>query len=628
MIIATAGHVDHGKTQLVKALTGINTDRLSEEVSRGLTIELGFAYKNFGSYRLGFVDVPGHIRFIHNMLAGVGAVDFALLVIAADDGPMPQTIEHLAIINELGISRGAIALTKVDRVSKSRISEVKEQIRDLISGTFLEQARILPCSGLSLEGIDSLQTHLTETAETLQSKTKTGHFRLAIDRIFTVKGAGLVVTGAIISGSVSTGEELTLLPQNKRVRVRQIHRQNIKSEYAQVGDRCALNLASVNLSRQDIHRGDWLTSNPSINGSQRIDMHLHVLKGESAALKHWTPVHIHSAAKHTLGRVATLQGPSIAPGQAGLVQLVSDEPLFLCSDDRLILRDQGANRTIAGGLVIGVDSPRRGRNAPHRVANLNKQIKTDTLTDKIAAALERVEHGILFAQLEAQLNIPIVDLRLLVKEKPDWKVINQTIITQQQIRVLSQNLIAQLNQWHDQHPNQPGIEISRATDFLPRQIRFFATDLVDQLVKQDLLKKNGAILSAKGFNARLSEPAQSALDKVLPLISANSSKPPVLHDLAKATQIAPRQLEQNLMECVKAGSLVRPVANRFYQPEAVDALKDLITDTFNDQAFTVQEYRDVAGIGRNLAIELLEYFDRQGYTRRNGNYRHALLPKS
>ena len=627
MIIATAGHVDHGKTQLVKALTGINTDRLSEEVSRGLTIELGFAYKNFGSYRLGFVDVPGHIRFIHNMLAGVGAVDFALLIIAADDGPMPQTIEHLAIINELGISRGAIALTKVDRVSRSRISEVEQQIRDLVSGTFLEQARILPCSGLSLEGIDSLQAHLTETAGTLQSKTKTGHFRLAIDRIFTVKGAGLVVTGAIISGSVSTGDELTLLPQSKQVRVRQIHRQNIKSEYAQAGDRCALNLASVNLSRQDIHRGDWLTSNPSIIGSQRIDMHLHVLKGESAALKHWTPVHIHSAAKHALGHVATLQGPSIAPGQAGLVQLVSDEPLFLCSDDRLILRDQGANRTIAGGLVIGVDSPRRGRNAPHRVANLNKQIKTDTVTDKIAAALEHAEHGILLAQLEAQLNIPIVDLRLLVKEKSDWAVINHTIITQQQIRVLSQNLITLLSQWHDQHPNQPGIEMSRAIDFLPRQIRF-ATDLVEQLVKQNLLIKNGAILSVKGFNARLSEPAQVALDKVLPLISANSSKPPVLHDLAKATQIAPRQLEKNLMECVKAGSLVRPVANRFYQPEAVDELRDLITDTFNDQAFTVQEYRDAAGIGRNLAIELLEYFDRQGYTRRNGNYRHALLPKS
>jgi len=307
--------------------------------------------------------------------------------------------------------------------------------------------------------------------------------------------------------------------------------------------------------------------------------------------------------------------------------LVSDEPLFLCSDDRLILRDQGANRTIAGGLVIGVDSPRRGRNAPHRVANLNKQIKTDTVTDKIATALEHAEHGILFVQLEAQLNIPIVDLRLLVKEKPNWAVINHTIITQQQIRVLSHNLITQLNQWHDQHPNQPGIEMSRAIDFLPRQIRF-ATDLVEQLVKQNLLDKNGAILSVKGFNARLSEPAQIALDKVLPLISANSSKPPVLHDLAKATQIPPRQLEKNLMECVKAGSLVRPVPNRFYQPEAVDALRNLITDTFNDQAFTVQEYRDAAGIGRNLAIELLEYFDRQGYTRRNGNYRHALLPKS
>ncbi|MBT6246861.1 MAG: selenocysteine-specific translation factor, partial [Gammaproteobacteria bacterium] len=184
MIIATAGHVDHGKTLLVKALTGISTDKLSEEISRGLTIELGFAYKNFGTHRLGFVDVPGHIRFIHNMLAGVGAVDYVLLVIAADDGPMPQTIEHLAIINELGISRGAIALTKIDRVSSARLTEVKRQIGELVSGTFLAEAAILPCSGINLDGIEALKAHLTGAAASLQSKLEPGHFRLAIDRIF------------------------------------------------------------------------------------------------------------------------------------------------------------------------------------------------------------------------------------------------------------------------------------------------------------------------------------------------------------------------------------------------------------------------------------------------------------
>jgi selenocysteine-specific elongation factor len=292
----------------------------------------------------------------------------------------------------------------------------------------------------------------------------------------------------------------------------------------------------------------------------------------------------------------------------------------------LILRDQGANRTIAGGVVIAVDSPRRGRNAPQRVANLKNQIGAGAVANRIAAILESAEYWILFAQLEAQLNIPIADLRLLVKKKPDWIVINQTIIRQQQIRVLSQNLITQIKQWHDQHPNQPGIEISRAIALLPHQPPF-ATDLLEQLVKQGLLNKNGATLSVKDFNARLSEPAQKSLDLVLPLISADSRKPPVLHDLAKTTRIPAKQLERNLMECVKAGSLVRPVANRFYQPEAVEALKNLITNTFDDQAFTVQEYRDVAGIGRNLAIELLEYFDRQGYTRRNGNYRNALPPK-
>lgn len=626
MIIATAGHVDHGKTLLVKALTGISTDKLSEEISRGLTIELGFAYKNFGPHRLGFVDVPGHIRFIHNMLAGVGAVDYVLLVIAADDGPMPQTIEHLAIINELGISRGAIALTKIDRVSPDRLTEVKRQIHDLISGTFLDQAAILPCSGVNLNGIEALKTHLTEAATTLQSKLALGHFRLAIDRIFTVKGAGLVVTGAVISGSVSSGDELTLLPQEKTVRVRQIHRQNVNSDHAQAGDRCALNLASVNLSRQDVHRGDWLTSNPSLTGSQRVDVQVRVLKAEPAALKHWTPVHIHSAAKHALGRIATLQDSQINPGETGFVQLVSDEPLFLCAGDRLILRDQGANRTIAGGLVIQMHSPQRGRNAPLRVAHLQKQVLAVTLTDKITALLKSTDHGILLSSLEAQLNRPITELTALIRENPDWVTINQSLITKKQLTALGQSLIAQLRQWHSQHPNQYGIEANRAIGFLPRQINF-ANDLLEILAKQKILKKSGALLAVQDFNISLSDAAQLALDKVLPLISKEPSKPPVLHDLAKITQIAPQQLEKNLMECVKAGRLVRPVANRFYRPEAINSLKDLIIDNFSDRAFTVQEYRDAAGIGRNLAIELLEHFDRQGFTRRNGNFRQALLAK-
>ncbi|MBT3427350.1 MAG: selenocysteine-specific translation elongation factor [Gammaproteobacteria bacterium] len=627
MIIATAGHVDHGKTLLVKALTGISTDKLSEEISRGLTIELGFAYKNFGTHRLGFVDVPGHIRFIHNMLAGVGAVDYVLLVIAADDGPMPQTIEHLAIINELGISRGAIALTKIDRVSSARLTEVKRQIGELVSGTFLAEAAILPCSGINLDGIEALKAHLTGAAASLQSKLEPGHFRLAIDRIFTVKGAGLVVTGAVTSGRVAIGDELTLLAQGKTVRVRQIHRQNVNSDSAQAGDRCALNLASVNLSRQDVHRGDWLTSNPSLTGSHRVDVQVRVLKAERTALKHWTPVHIHSAAKHALGRIATLQDSKINPGETGFVQMVSDEPLFLCAGDRLILRDQGANRTIAGGLVIQMHSPQRGRNAPLRVAHLQKQVLAVSLTEKIAALLESTDHGILLSSLEAQLNRSISELTALIKENTDWVTINQTLITKKQLAALGQSLITQLRHWHSQHPNQYGIEVNRAVGFLPRQINF-ANDLLDILAKQKILKKTGALVAVKDFNIRLSDAAQVALDKVLPLLSQEPSKPPVLHDLAKITQIDPRQLEKILMECVKAGRLVRPVANRFYRPDAINSLKDLIIDNFSDRDFTVQEYRDAAGIGRNLAIELLEHFDRQGFTRRNGNFRQALPSKT
>ena len=377
MLIATAGHVDHGKTVLVKALTGVDTDRLPEEKERGLSIDLGFAYHTRADGAvLGFVDVPGHERFIRNMLAGVAAIDYALLIVAADDGPMPQTREHLAILDLLGVDAGAAVVTKVDLVDEAQAAAVTSRVRALVEGTGLEGAPVFPVSAATGTGMEALRDHLATLAtpsprERRAARVETGaRFRLAVDRSFTVRGAGLVVTGAVFSGEVAVGDRLVLAPSGAAVRVRGIHAQNRTAPRGTRGERCAINLARTELGRADIRRGDWLTGEPSPGVSQRFDAELRVLASEERPLTHWTPVHVHAGAASLTGRVAVLEGRNIAPGARGLVQIVVDQPFVGVRGDRFILRDQSARRTIAGGAVLDPAGAVRGRARPERVAAL------------------------------------------------------------------------------------------------------------------------------------------------------------------------------------------------------------------------------------------------------------------
>ena len=372
MIIATAGHVDHGKTKLVEALSGVNTDRLPEEKQRGLTIDLGFAYVPVaGGGILGFVDVPGHEKFIRNMVAGVSAIDYALLVIAADDGPMPQTVEHLAILDLLGVTAGAVAITKTDAVADSRIDEVKQAVREIVRGSGLEQAEIFPLSALSGEGVPALKSHLENAAREFSAAPPQGRFRLAIDRMFNLTGAGLVVTGSVYSGRVAVGEKLLLSPAGAEVRVRALHVHDRAAEVARQGERAALNLAGPGARRSDIRRGDWLLHPVAHAPTRRIDAELRVLPSEAKPFKHETPAHLHLGALETPCRVAVLNGREIAPGESGLVQIVAERLITAHARDRLILRDQSARRTLAGGRVVDPYGPERGRARPPRLAQLD-----------------------------------------------------------------------------------------------------------------------------------------------------------------------------------------------------------------------------------------------------------------
>ena len=363
----------------MRALTGVDTDRLPEERKRGLTIDLGFAYQDLGKgHTLWFVDVPGHERFVRNMLAGVAAIDFGLLIVAVDDGPMPQTREHLAILDLLGIGQVSVALTKIDKVDEQRVAEVARAVEDLLDGSNFAGAPVFPISALTNAGMDALRQHLRQAAETQRLRAANGNFRLAVDRSFTVSGAGLVVTGAVFSGKISVGNRVLLSRPGVEARVRTIYAQNLPSQEGRAGQRCAINLAGADLKKADIHRGDWLVA-PSLTATtRRFDARLRVLPSEVQALAHWTPVHVHLGAASLTGRIAVLEDRSIAPAAQGLVQILLDQATSTVHGDRFVLRDQSARRTIAGGTIIDPLSPARGRARPARIAFLKTMETRDT----------------------------------------------------------------------------------------------------------------------------------------------------------------------------------------------------------------------------------------------------------
>jgi selenocysteine-specific elongation factor len=363
MIIGTAGHIDHGKTTLVRALTGIDTDRLKEEKARGISIELGYAYTPLpGGDVLGFIDVPGHERLIHTMVSGACGIDFALLVIAADDGVMPQTREHLAILELLGVSLGAVALTKTDRVDRDRVRDVQAEIVATLSVTPLRDAPVFPVNATAVDdpGVESLRSHLHETAAQFPLRRDQHLFRLAVDRVFTLTGHGTVVTGTVFSGRVRTGDTVAIMPSGTQVRVRSIHAQNRPANSGRAGQRCALNLAGIETSA--IARGDWLADPRALVPTSRTDVRLKLLPGDSSRrLSSWAPLHIHLGTAHHVAHVVPLESTELLPGESARVQLVFDAAICVTPGDRFIARDAQAVHTVGGGAVLDPAAPARKR---------------------------------------------------------------------------------------------------------------------------------------------------------------------------------------------------------------------------------------------------------------------------
>ena len=367
MIVGLAGHIDHGKTALVKALTGVVGDRLKDEKARGITIDLGFAYMPTRSGQpIGFIDVPGHERFIHTMLAGASGIDFALLTIAVDDGIMPQTLEHVAILDLLGIDRGVVVLTKADLAPPESIENVARQAKAMIAATTLAHAEVLTVSALTGAGVDALRAHLEEAAVEVRDRAAGKRFRLAVDRVFTLSGVGVVATGTVLSGSVHLGDRIQLSPSGLFARVRSLHAQNRPAEAAQAGERCALNLAGPGVTKDAIRRGD-VALDPELHApTDRIDARMRVLPTEKKPVGQWFPVRLHHAAADAGARIVLFDDEPIAPGEEANVQLVLDRPIAAAAHDRFVVRDVSAQRTLGGGVFLDLRAKARGRRTPER----------------------------------------------------------------------------------------------------------------------------------------------------------------------------------------------------------------------------------------------------------------------
>jgi selenocysteine-specific elongation factor len=626
VIIGTAGHIDHGKTALVRALTGVDTDRLKEEKARGISIDLGFAYlPTPDGAVLGFVDVPGHERFVHNMLAGATGIDFALLVVAADDGIMPQTTEHLAIIDLLDIGRGVVALTKADRASPSRRADVAAQIANMLAPTRLSDAEVIAVSSLTGEGIEVLRARLFEAAR-VPSHRGPGRFRLAVDRCFSLAGAGTVVTGTVLSGSVSAGDRVMVSPSGLAARVRSIHAQNRPAECGKTGERCALNLSGEAISKTAVHRGD-VVLDPALHApTSRIDVALRLLPSELTPIGQWAPVRLHHAANELAARVVLLGDESVRSGVDARVQLVLERPIAAAVGDRFVVRDTSAQRTIGGGRFLDLRAPARKRRTPHRHAQLEALAIADA-ESALVALLNRAPRYLdlgAFARdraLAASHIDAMVDRHRMVCLGAPPLVLLPNAWTEFKV-----NLTATLNAFHADNPDLPGIGRERLRLQLEPRLPApaFAVALVD-LARAGELKLDGAWVRAPGHEVRLTAQDARAWANIKPLLGDQARfRPPRVRDLAELLTIPEAQVRRLLKLVGRMGKVDEIAHDHFFLRPTVAEMVNVAVDLANNAAngqFTAAQFRDRLDNGRKVAIQILEFLDRHGVTLRRGDLR-------
>ena len=629
MIVGTAGHIDHGKTALVRALTGVDADRLPEEKARGITIDLGFAYWPRPDGRIvGFIDVPGHEKLVHNMLAGATGIDFVLLVVAADDGVMPQTREHLAILSLLGLTRGLVALSKADLAGPERRAAVTAEIQTALSGFGLQGFDVLPVSSLTGEGIAQLAERLDRALAETEERAADGRFRLAVDRCFTLAGIGTVVTGTVLSGRVRVGDQVLVSPTGLAARVRSLHVQNRPAEEGHAGERCALALAGTGVGKEAVQRGDVVLE-PTLHApTARIDARLRVLRSERKTIGQWMPVRLHHGAAEVPARVVVLREQGIAPGESELVQLVTERPLAAAAGDRFVIRDTSASRTIGGGVLLDLRAPERRRRTPERRAELEALDRSDALAalggaldgprgfvDLDAFFRDRAAATDAATRAAAALDLATLSLggRTIALRRNLWERFRRAAG-------------GTLDVFHKERPDVQGMSQERLRLALhPRLPAPLFAVALRQLAELGDLVVDRSWARRPSHEVRMSAEEESLWRQVRPkLVGAARFRPPRVRDVARALGADEAKLRRVFRLAARRGEVDEVAQDHYFLADAVAEMAEIaqnLAAAAPSGQFNAAVFRDRLDNGRKVAIQILEFFDRQGFTMRRGDLR-------
>ena len=632
-IIGTAGHIDHGKTSLIKALTGQDTDRLKEEKERGISIELGFAYLDLpDGTRAGIVDVPGHERFIRTMLAGAHGMDLVLFTVAADDGVMPQTVEHLDILHLLGVTRALFVITKTDLVAAARRLDVEQEIRTLTAGTSLAGSPVVPFSFPTGEGLEPLIGQIMHALQRIDKPVPAGYFRMPVDRVFVLRGHGLVVTGTALQGEVGERDRVRCLPGEQMFRVRslQVHGQPVAG--ARWGQRIALNLSGP--ERPPVERGQVLCDERLTITSDRFDASLDIRPSAPARIENHQRVRVHLGTAERRGKVVLLGMPEVAPGQSAFCQVVLSEPLAALRGDHFVIRDETAQRTLGGGVVLHPWPPPHRRREP----GLDTRLKILQAGDPAALAVlfldEQEEFAVPMAPLQQFLNLRTEETMERLDGCEAVRVITLEgepfFTTTRRWSALRERLLSALQAAHTADPLAPGKEMEELRERLPERIppKLFRA-AVEQFAMEHVIAREGSLLRLPAHRVSLRDEAQHAAERVMALLAERPLAPPDIPQMTRETGLDRTRLLQVLRVLERAQSVVRVGLDLYYLPDTLERLKHVVREEFSGRAeITPAAFRDRLAITRKHAIPLLEYLDREGVTVRLGAARRVKASRS
>jgi selenocysteine-specific elongation factor len=628
-IIGTAGHIDHGKTALIKALTGQDTDRLKEEKERGISIDLGFAYFTLpDGTRAGVVDVPGHERFIRNMLAGAHGIDLVLFTIAADDGVMPQSEEHLDILHLLGTQRGIFVITKADLVDDARLDEVRDEIELLADGTVLAGAPVIAVSSVTGRGLDELRAEMVRQLDGFEARRATGIFRLPLDRAFVIKGHGSVVTGTAMGAEVRVGQKLRLLPGGDEVRVRSVQVHNESVERAGLCQRVALNLTGA--EKIDLARGQVLADAALDVATARFDARIEIRPAAKRPLKHDMRVRLFIGTAETLARAIVLDDSgAIAPKSSGLVQIVSDDPVVALAGDRFVIRDETNSRTLGGGIVLNPLGRRIRKPLDAYRASLDT-LARDSGADSIEALLNLQEQFALSAaRIAMLLNHPAKEIDAALKDPRFVRISlgdEEGFTTRAKWDDLKRVAAAALKAHHEAKPLEAGLEMEALRSRLPYEVgaRAFRA-LLDRLARESDIVREESVLRLKSHRVKLGGDAGALGKRVESLLADARFHPPDLAQIAEALKLAASDLAQLrtvLGALEREGRVVKIATDLYFSRAALDdARAQLVAHLNANGEITAAAYRDLLGASRKFSIALLDYFDHSGVTTRVGDVR-------